>query len=340
MVSVQATNSVVVEFFYWNPYRDPYTTCPECWAPIWEEYQNKSMILDNIEDFYGDKILTYRIDYRESEYDFRVQANSFVFNHEFPLEGRFTEDDVKQIIEAYLAETPLTSPPLPTLHLATTLALAFTFGFFETFSPCLVILLSFVLSYTIDKNSQFGARFAQVMAFAVGFVAATILVFSALALGLVVLSLMLGIQHVLIWVVGVFAMLFGLNLLGFDVLRFFGIRLETRPLMKKLTKKYVSAYPGLVALGFIFYFLDPCLAPVFVAMISAFSPTVLLEFLPLILFAFGIGVMIPFIGIGVLAGSISKLARSTYRHKAKIRAISGLILVVYALYLLFSILTF
>jgi cytochrome c biogenesis protein CcdA len=47
-----------------------------------------------------------------------------------------------------------------------------------------------------------------------------------------------------------------------------------------------------------------------------------------------LGVIIPFIGIGLLAGSISKLARSTYRHKSKIRAISGLILIAYSIYLI------
>jgi len=48
---------------------------------------------------------------------------------------------------------------------------------------------------------------------------------------------------------------------------------------------------------------------------------------------FCLGAVIPFIGIGVFAGSISKLARSAYRHRFEIRAISGLILISYALYL-------
>jgi cytochrome c biogenesis protein CcdA len=62
------------------------------------------------------------------------------------------------------------------------------------------------------------------------------------------------------------------------------------------------------------------------------------DFLPLTLLAFSIGAIIPFIIIGLLAGSISKLTRSAYRHRLKIRAISGLILIGYALYLLYYIL--
>jgi len=56
--------------------------------------------------------------------------------------------------------------------------------------------------------------------------------------------------------------------------------------------------------------------------------------LPLIIFVFSLGAIIPFIGFGIFAGSISKLARGTYRHQSKIKAISGLILIGFALYLL------
>jgi cytochrome c biogenesis protein CcdA len=54
----------------------------------------------------------------------------------------------------------------------------------------------------------------------------------------------------------------------------------------------------------------------------------------LIFLVFSIGVMIPFVGIGLFAGSISKVARGTYRHKSLIKGISGLILIGYAAYLI------
>jgi len=109
------------------------------------------------------------------------------------------------------------------------------------------------------------------------------------------------------------------------------IPFETKPLVKKLARKYVLTYGGLVLLGSLFYFLDPCIAPIFIAMLPILS----LEALPLILLIFSLGVILPFFLIGILAGSISKLARGTYKHKSKIRAISGLILIAYAIYLIF-----
>jgi cytochrome c biogenesis protein CcdA len=65
-------------------------------------------------------------------------------------------------------------------------------------------------------------------------------------------------------------------------------------------------------------------------MLPVLSP----EALPAILLVFSIGVIIPFILIGLLAGSISKLARTTYKNRNRIRLISGLILIGYAAYIL------
>jgi len=63
-------------------------------------------------------------------------------------------------------------------------------------------------------------------------------------------------------------------------------------------------------------------------------PFVGLEVFPLIIAVFSLGILIPFLGIGISAGILSKLVRSTYRHRFKIRAISGAILIGYAGYLI------
>ena len=210
-------------------------------------------------------------------------------------------------------------------NLVTMVVLAFSFGFFETFSSCLIVLLSFVLSYTLGETSRFKESFLRVVLFGTGFISATLLL--AFALGLLLFSVPV-VQHFLTWIVCVFAIVLGLNLLG--LLRTPSkMRFQLRPLIKELARKHVITYAGLFLLGFVFYFLDPCIAPIFVSMMPLLhSETPLLTLL-----VFCLGAVIPFIGIGVFAGSISKLARSAYRHRFKIRAISGLILISYALYL-------
>jgi len=213
-----------------------------------------------------------------------------------------------------------------TSNLAAMALLAFSFGFFETFSPCLIVLLSFVLSYTLGKTSGFRENFARVMVFGLGFLSATLIL--ALAFGLVFLSLP-ALQRSLMWIVTILAIVMGLNLTG--ILRMPSrMSIKSKPLIKKLTGKYVFTYAGLFLLGFVFYFLDPCIAPIFVSMM----PLLLPEFLFFTLSIFCLGAIIPFIGIGFFAGSISKLVRTTYRHRTKVRAISGLILICYATYLI------
>lgn len=164
------------------------------------------------------------------------------------------------------------------------------------------------------------------MIFGTGFISATLLL--AIAFGLVFLSTPI-LQHSLTWVVCVFAVVLGLNLLG--VLKIPSrIPLQSKPLLKKLAGKYAITFAGLFLLGFIFYFLDPCIAPIFVSMM----PLLLPETFFFTLLVFCLGAIIPFIGIGVFAGSVARLVRSTYRQRFKIRAISGLILISYALYLI------
>jgi len=341
-----STRQVVIEFLYWDPSEEPaYKECPSCWAGAYEDYLTKCDILNRIQTNYTGQVLVNWTEYHSPAGQVKSKlynitaVNSIAIKSEegnfTTVQGPFNETYIREVIDAYLTETPPPPPP-PLPPLMATLALAFTFGFFETFSPCLIILLSFVLSYTIGENSTFKKKLSQVTAFGIGFVSATVLVFSGLAVGLIILSSTLNFQYALMWAVCIFAILFGIHLLGFNVFKFLEIKAETKPLIQKLTRKYVFTYTGLIALGFLFYFLDPCLAPVFVAMMDALEPKLLIEFLPLILFMFCLGVIIPFVGIGIISGSISKLARSTYKHKSKIRAVSGLILIGYSFYLIVS----
>ncbi|MEM3875047.1 MAG: CARDB domain-containing protein [Candidatus Bathyarchaeia archaeon] len=203
--------------------------------------------------------------------------------------------------------------------------LAFVFGFFETFSPCLLVLLSMILSYTIGEAVSFREGFLKVILFGIGFV------FAGLIVSLVTFSLFLSLpfQNLLTLAVCVFAVLFGLDMVGFDLVSFFRVKSEKKVLLQRIARKYVKKHLGIVMLGFIFYFLDPCIAPFFFAV----APLAINVNFVLIVVAFCLGVMLPFVGIGVFTGSISKFVRSAYRHKFKLRVVSGLILICYSIYI-------
>jgi len=321
---------VVVEFFYWDP-----SLCPSC--PNYENekflYINKTMNEIQSED--EGRVLVKWVEYasedrlKKGSLYTDIPPNSIVVNGEFVISSRdFNEIYVREVIDAYLEKT--TPPPFPQSSLIAVLAPAFLFGFFETFTPCLIVLLSFILSYTIAGTTQFREGVLHVMCFGAGFVFAACLL--GLTVGLIFLSLA-GVYTLLMLIICIFAIFYGLYLIGLNRLGFLNIKFKTNSLVKKLSKRYMSTHRGLFLLGFIFYFLDPCIAPIFFSML----PFLHSEHLPLILMVFCLGVTIPFIGVGIFAGSISKFARSAYIYKSKIRGVSGLILIAYSLYLLFSI---
>jgi cytochrome c-type biogenesis protein len=318
---------VIVEFLYSNPQDDP-RYCGTCspWIALYNKFVAKNDTTNSIRSDYESEAVFEWIDITSDEGEekqqlYQVSPNSIVINGEIKIEGDFNETYIREIIDSILEE--ISPPPQPSESLMPILALAFSFGFFDAFSPCIIALLSFILSYTVGKTTRFKESILQVMLFGVGFVFAAVLI--GLTVGLTFLSFQ-PFQVVLTWIVCFFAIFFGLNQLGLLKIPF-----ETKPLVKKLARKYVLTYGGLVLLGSLFYFLDPCIAPIFIAMLPILS----LEALPLILLIFSLGVILPFFLIGILAGSISKLARGTYKHKSKIRAISGLILIAYAIYLIF-----
>ncbi|MBS7281499.1 MAG: hypothetical protein KIH09_16910 [Candidatus Freyarchaeota archaeon] len=241
------------------------------------------------------------------------------------------ENEVNLLNNEYICLVKVRIPPPSTsptdsrvsLTFVGILMWAFSLGFFETFSPCLVIMLSFILGYTLGDKIRFKDGFVKVMIFGIGFVFASAVL--GIAFGVIFLF-MPNFQHIIMLSVCVFAILFGLNLLG--LLKF---SLQTKPILNKLTNKYVFRSVGIFLLGFIFYFLDPCIAPIFVSMTSILFE----DILPLVLVIFCIGALIPFFGIGIFAGSVSKLSRKVYKHRFVMRGLSGAILIGYALYLMF-----
>jgi cytochrome c-type biogenesis protein len=327
-VDVYSESVVFIEFLYWDPSQSK-SACPTCpnWKDAMKKFIDASNLIDDIQNEYGDQVKIERVDITTTEGSERcrqyncVEAQTIVINHTIKLEGeQMTRENLKKVIDEYLTEEEPDKNPFQPQPL--TIVGAFSLGFFDTFSPCLIAMLSFVLSYTIGKTTHFKEGILRVTTFGIGFVSAAVLLGATVALTLISMP---SIQIVLMWIICIFVILFGLNLLGL-----LNVPVQTKPLVEKLAGKYAVTYIGLLLLGFVFYFLDPCIAP------FAFTMLIMLQnsefILPLLVFC--LGAFIPFIGIGIVAGYASKLARNTYKHRSKIRAISGLILIIYALYLI------
>jgi cytochrome c biogenesis protein CcdA len=333
-----STEQVVIEFLYYDPSTKPgYSeTCKPCYD-AYLEFLSKQDVVNEIEDYYGSLVSVNRTDILSSEGQDKKHAyailefNSLVIKDSegnfTVIEGGFNETYIKQVIDAYLGGESPPPKPFSLSPLAALLLTSFSVGFLESFSPCLIALLSFVLSYTISNTTKFREGLLQVLTFGAGFIFAAALL--GLTVGLMFISVP-WLHDTIMWIVVIFAIFFGLDLLGLNILQLLNIKFDTKPLITKLSRKYVFTYAGLILLGFVFYFLDPCIAPIFVPMLNILLP----EYFSLTFFVFCIGALVPFIIFGVIAGSMSKLARSTYRHRSKIRAVSGLILIAYAIYLI------
>lgn len=333
--SASAEDQVLVDFLYFDPSTDPnYCSICPTWVAAYESFLEKNETLTTIRDTYGEVSFEW-IEYYSEEGQEKARTFSLAaFNSAVislgessftAIEGVFNETYIRATIDAYL-ESSTPPPPPQNPPLAVFVLTAFSLGILETFSPCLIALLSFTLSFTIGQSTGFKENMLKVMTFGFGFVSSAVLL--GLIIGMVFLSNP-SFQNILMWASSLGAIILGLNLLG--VLK---APLDTKPLISRLARKHVVTYAGLLGLGVVFYFLDPCIAPVFFAMLPLLAHA---QFL-LILLTFSVGMIIPFIALGFVAGFISKLARTTYRHKSKIRALSGLILIGYSIYIIFLVL--
>ncbi len=327
-------NCVSIEFLYYD------VTCEFC--PIIPEYYkiylHDSEVIDRIQNDYGDKISVNKIFFFDSQGQEKVKLyglkptdfNAIVINHEVVIIGYANETFMREVINWYLNSSlpepnPYPSPPQTTTYnLIALLVLAFSLGLFETLSPCLIILLSFIVGCTIKETNKPKESFLQIAIFGAGFL------LSAALLGItswLIFVYVSPIQTIFTMIVCIFAIFFGFNSIGL-----IKMQPKQRTLIKKLAAKHVGTPIKVFFLGSIFYFLDPCIAPILVSMLSVLP---LGEHFPTLLLTFCTGAFIPFLIIGCFIHYISKLARITYRHRLIINMLTGIILIGYAVYLIF-----
>ncbi|MEM1543534.1 MAG: cytochrome c biogenesis protein CcdA, partial [Candidatus Bathyarchaeia archaeon] len=329
---------VRIEFLYYDRF------CQGCLETMRDHqaYLHNREVLMSIQRDYGERVIVKEIFFFSEEGLEKMKQynlglgdwNSIIVNGELVLRGgkRFINETLlREIIDLYLTNSSINPQIInsdqkePTIYMPMgIMATAFILGFFESFSPCVLIMLSFVVGYTLSDRNQFRARegFFKVLIFGISFTLASA-IFGLICGSL--FSLTSTPRLYLTLIVCFLAIIFGFNLLG--IIKF---PIQSKPLIKKLLKRYALGYIKIFLLGLIFYFLDPCIAPIF-ASITAILFSGELAFA---LFLFCIGEMIPFVGAGLLAGSISKISREAYKHRVILRGISGAILIGYAIYIL------
>jgi cytochrome c-type biogenesis protein len=323
-------NRVVVEFFYRY---DSNIYCPECGRDL--ETERATEIIREIEIGYGDSVV---VDVKNiyfgnnleqwKDYNF-TRVPALVINGTYTMERtQIDAGELRRIIDALLrGEKPSMNPSEPLLSAT----LAFSLGLFSGLSPCLMAMLGFILSYTSGTVSSFKSGMFRVSIFGIGFISALLLIGALFA---AVLMWIPSFTTTMMWAASVLMILVGLNLVGLlpvpSGLRSFGQKLGSRGRVE-LAQRYRATTIGLFSLGFIFYFVSICTAPLSFTVLPTLSAPNNIYLLPL----FGIGALLPFLVVGIVAGGSPALAkRIGQQHRRKIRAFSGVILLAYSIWVI------
>jgi len=327
ILNAYSENSVLIEFFYLDPSKSDLfcSTCPS-WQDEWRKFQEASSLIDDVQRDYGDQVQIERLDLEtpEGREGFRrynlTKWLAVVINCTIKVEGeQITRENLKWYIDICLQGEHLGANPVSPVSAL----FAFSLGLFSGFSPCLMAMLAFILSYASGTVSNFKSGMFRVLVFGIGFISAIMILGTLFA---TTLLLNPSLYRAIMWAVSILMILIGLNLVGFLKVPF-----SSKPFVQKLAQRYGSTTIGLFSLGFAFYFVNLCAAPLSFAVLPTLTAMKNVFFLAL----FCLGVLIPFLAVGILAGGSPTLAkRIREQHRRKIRAFSGVILLAYSVWLI------
>lgn len=298
-------------------------------------------IVDRIEAQYNNTIVISKIETSTADgfnqwnkYGF-LEVPAIVINNETKIpKEEITEEKLKTLIDEYLVEeeniaeytteeATKKEPDNEYINTNLNLPFAYSLGLFAGFSPCLMAILGFLLSFTAGTSNSAKSGMVRATVFGLG------LVGSYLILGLCLLSFRKSIPDLesFSFVTGIVVILIGLNLLGF---------LKSPVVLdnyfQSSAKKYAGTLGGVFFLGILFSFVKvPCTAPMLLVLLNKTITNGTVNDLALLL-AFSGGVLTPFIGVGMIGGyTLSKQIRS---YKMYLKKISGLALIFFGLWIM------
>ncbi|MHC1605316.1 MAG: cytochrome c biogenesis protein CcdA, partial [Candidatus Methanofastidiosia archaeon] len=196
---------------------------------------------------------------------------------------------------------------------------AFTLGFFSSFSPCLMAVLSFILAYTAGTSKRKSEAMAKSLLFGLGLV----IMYTIIAVAMAIVGKQLtNLKFYMSLFGSVITFILGLNLLNY-VFQAVEFPVSTKGFSKRVVRQFVGerGYFGAVVLGIIFSTVKlPCAAPALVVILTQIVEKGDLVYGMALIGAFSVGVLLPFVGIGIISGGTTDVARKL-RWSRSVRAI-------------------
>lgn len=328
LVPVAYANPITIQYFHQSG-------CPDC--------EISDPIVDQIESRYkDDDVIIVRIKTNTADgfdqwnkYGF-VEVPAIVINNEIRIpKEEITENKLRASIDEYLAKSRKDTEHTVEstienrqgneyINTNLNLPVAYSLGLFAGFSPCLMAILGFLLSFTAGTSNSTKNGMIRATAFGLG------LVSSYIVLGLCLLSFKRSIPNLesFSYITGIIIILIGLNLLGI-----LNSPIALDNYFQNSARKYVGTLGGVFFLGVLFSFIKvPCTAPMLLVLINKTITNGTIGNL-IMLIAFSAGVLTPFIGVGLLGGyTLSKQIRS---YKVGVKKISGIALILFGLWIIF-----
>ncbi|MDO5838805.1 MAG: cytochrome c biogenesis protein CcdA [Methanosarcina mazei] len=327
LIPMACANSITVQYFHQKGCHDCEITDPIV-DRIETQYKNNTIIISKIETSTVDGFNQW------NKYGF-LEVPAIVVNNETKLpKEEITEEKLKTLIDEYLVEeeniTEYTTEEVTRkeqeieyINTDLNLPFAYSLGLFAGFSPCLMAILGFLLSFTAGTSNSAKSGMVRATVFGLG------LVGSYLLLGLCLLSFRKSIPDLesFSFVTGIIVILIGLNLLG--ILKS-PVVLDNY--FQSSARKYAGTLGGVFFLGILFSFVKvPCTAPMLLVLLNKTITNGTVNDLALLL-AFSGGVLTPFIGVGMIGGyTLSKQIRS---YKIYLKKISGFVLIFFGLWIM------
>ena len=219
------------------------------------------------------------------------------------------------------------------------LVVAFAAGVLGFFSPCVVPLIPGYISFVSGVSlweMQLAERrqhLRRVLLATVAFILGFSVIFTALgASASYVGAFVLGNRVLLSRVGGAIVILLGLTMLG--VIRVPGLARERRVQVARRPGGVLGAFPIGMAFGFAW---TPCVGPVLGAILTLAATTQRAADGAGLLFAYSLGLGIPFLATAVLLTTTFEALRSLSRYARVIETASGVFLVVMGAALLFDL---
>lgn len=328
LMPVAYANPITIQYFHQKGCHDCEIADPII-DQIEAQYKDNNIVIINIETSTTDGFNQW------NKYGF-VEVPAIVINNETKIpKEEITEEKLRTSIDGYLAksrkETEHTAENISEnkqdngyINTNLNLPVAYSLGLFSGFSPCLMAILGFLLSFTAGTSNSTKNGMIRAMVFGLG------LVSSYIVLGLCLLSFRKSIPSLegFSYITGIIIILIGLNLLGI-----LNSPVALDNYFQNSARKYAATLGGVFFLGVLFSFVKvPCTAPMLLVLISKTITNGTVSNLTMLL-AFSAGVLTPFIGVGLLGGyTLSKQIRS---YRVNIKKISGIALILLGLWMIF-----